>query len=264
MGQHTINAISTALFSIVAYVLVGRTDFPTDIVSDDVTVDFIIVGSGSSGSPVAGRLSEIPEWDVLVLEAGGKPPPDSRIPGFCLNFLPDNNRYNYNYRTTPQKYSQLNYVNNANLYPRGKVIGGSSAINLMMYNRGNRRDFDRWAELGNPGWDYQTVLKYFKKSENYRGHLTSENEAYHGIGGPLNVEPKRWGTPVMKVYLEAGRELGYPTIDPNAASQIGFNTPDTTTKNGERASAAEAFIRPNLHRQNLRIQADSQVTRVRP
>ncbi|KAF2367609.1 Glucose-methanol-choline oxidoreductase C-terminal [Trinorchestia longiramus] len=263
MGQHTINAISAALFAIVANILVGRIDFPTDIVSDDVTVDFIVVGSGASGSPVAGRLSEIPEWDVLVLEAGGKPPPESRIPGFSINFIPHNNRYSYNYRTTPQKYSQLNYKNHTNQFPRGKVIGGSSAINFMMYNRGNRYDFDRWAELGNPGWDYQTVLKYFKKSENYRGHLTSENEAYHGIGGPLNVESKRWGTPVMKAYLEAGRELGYPTIDPNAASQIGFNTPDTTTKNGERGSAAEAFIKPNLHRQNLRIQADSQVTKVK-
>ncbi|KAF2349775.1 Glucose-methanol-choline oxidoreductase C-terminal [Trinorchestia longiramus] len=262
MGQFTINTALVAFIAFVANVLIGRTDFPTDIVSDDVTVDFIIVGSGSSGSPVAGRLSEIPEWDVLVLEAGGKPPPESRIPGFSFIFFPENNRYSYNYRTAPQTYSQLNFDNRASIFPRGKVIGGTSAINFMMYNRGNRYDFDRWAELGNPGWDYQTVLKYFKKSENYRGHLTSENEAYHGIGGPLNVESKRWGTPVMKAYLEAGRELGYPTIDPNAASQIGFNTPDMTTKNGVRGSAAEAFIRPNLHRQNLRIQADSQVTRV--
>ncbi|KAF2363744.1 Glucose-methanol-choline oxidoreductase C-terminal [Trinorchestia longiramus] len=221
-----------------------------------------MIGSGSSGSPVAGRLSEIPEWDVLVLEAGGKPPPESRVPALGFNLVTGDSSYSYNYRTTPQKYSHLNFVNQTGLYPRGKVIGGTSAINFMIYNRGNHYDFDRWAELGNPGWDYQTVLKYFKKFENYKGHLTSENEAYHGIGGPLNVESKRWGTPVMKAYLEAGRELGYPINDPNAATQIGFHTPDMTTKNGVRGSAAEAFIRPNLHRQNLRIQADSQVTRV--
>ncbi|XP_047740953.1 glucose dehydrogenase [FAD, quinone] [Hyalella azteca] len=262
MGQAAINAAMAALVGFTAKLLIGQANFPTDIVEDDVSVDFIIVGSGSAGSPVAARLSENPAWEVLVLEAGGAPPAESRVPGMMLYSMPDYGRYGYNYRTTPQKYSQFNYVNNANLFPRGKLIGGSSAVNFMMYNRGNRYDYDRWAALGNNGWDYKTVLKYFKKSENYRGRITPENTAYHGVGGPMTVESKRYGTPLAKAYLDAGRELGYPSLDTNAASQMGFNTPDVTVKDGLRQSAAESFIKPNLHRRNLRIQSDSQVTKV--
>ncbi|XP_018027293.1 glucose dehydrogenase [FAD, quinone] [Hyalella azteca] len=262
MGQSLANTVLALALGFIANLLVGKSPFPTVIVDDEVTVDFIVVGSGSAGSPVAARLSEVEEWQVLVLEAGGQPSPESAVPGISSFAALEGSAMNYNYRTTPQKYAQFSYTNNTTPYPSGKVIGGSSVINYMMYNRGNKFDFDRWAALGNPGWDYQTVLKYFKKLEDYGGQLTAENRPYHGTGGPLRVENKRWGSAVMTAFLAAGLELGHPTLDINAGSQMGFNTPDVTVKNGKRHTAADAFLRPNLQRPNLRLQSGSHVTKI--
>ncbi|KAA0185255.1 hypothetical protein HAZT_HAZT002296 [Hyalella azteca] len=266
MGQSLANTVLALALGFIANLLVGKSPFPTVIVDDEVTVDFIV---GSAGSPVAARLSEVEEWQVLVLEAGGQPSPESAVPGISSFAALEGSAMNYNYRTTPQKYAQFSYTNNTTPYPSGKVIGGSSVINYMMYNRGNKFDFDRWAALGNPGWDYQTVLKYFKKLEDYGGQLTAENRPYHGTGGPLRVENKRWGSAVMTAFLAAGLELGHPTLDINAGSQMGecavassFNTPDVTVKNGKRHTAADAFLRPNLQRPNLRLQSGSHVTKI--
>ncbi|KAA0201287.1 hypothetical protein HAZT_HAZT002303 [Hyalella azteca] len=129
------------------------------------------VGSGSAGSPVGGRLSENPAWDVLVLEAGSPPPLESYVPGYSNFGLVWRSPYNFHYKSTPQNYSHFAFRNREVPLHRGKVVGGSSTINYMLFNRGSRRDFDRWAALGNPGWDYETVLRYYKKMEDYNGNF---------------------------------------------------------------------------------------------
>src|SRR5690606_22505408 len=133
--------------------------------------------------------------------------------------------------------------------PRGKALGGSSAVNAMIYARGHRSDFDNWAALGNPGWGYDDVLPYFKKSENNEVHPDSP---YHGTGGPLNVTALIDPSPLNKLFLEACQSYGIPyNPDMNGAQHYGCYDVQVTQKNGERHSAAAAFIHPNLGRSNL-------------
>ncbi|XP_042214795.1 glucose dehydrogenase [FAD, quinone]-like isoform X1 [Homarus americanus] len=222
--------------------------------------DFIVVGSGSAGSAVAARLAEVPEWRVLLLESGGPPPPEARVPGF--NSILMQSEYDWNHRTVPQKYGLRNYKDNACPFPMGRVVGGSSVINWMMYVRGNRRDYDQWNDLGNPGWDYNTVLKYFKKAEDYRGTRNVGTAEYHGRGGPLVVDDKRWRTPLSRGFLKAGLELGYNIVDPNGPEQIGFSAADLTVRNGERGSVVESYLRPALAYSNLHIVSNAHVTQI--
>ncbi|XP_045604147.1 glucose dehydrogenase [FAD, quinone] [Procambarus clarkii] len=223
--------------------------------------DFIVVGSGSAGSVVASRLAEVQGWKVLVLEAGGPPPPESQVPGFNV-FLMQSDA-DWNYRTVPQKHGLLNYKNNACPFPLGRVVGGSASINWMMYVRGNKRDYDNWVALGNPGWDYRTVLKYFKKSEHYRGSRNSHTaDEYHGHNGPISVEDKRWGSPLLAGYLKAGQQLGYPIVDPNGPDQIGFSVADMTQEKGRRSSVVEGYLRPALEGGNLHIVPRALVTQI--
>nr|XP_053643895.1 glucose dehydrogenase [FAD, quinone]-like [Cherax quadricarinatus] len=220
--------------------------------------DFIIVGSGTAGGVLAARLSEVAEWNVLLLESGGPPPPESVIP--ALNIVLMQSDAEWNYFTVPQKHGLRGYVNNACHFPVGRTLGGSSVVNWMMYVRGNRRDFDNWEAMGNPGWSYKDVLKYFKKAEDYRGDRSSATASYHGYGGPASVETKRWGTPIMNAILKAGQQLGYQIIDPNGPEQIGFSIPDLTQRDGRRGSTAEAYIRPAAARPNLHVAMNAHVT----
>ncbi|KAA0202433.1 hypothetical protein HAZT_HAZT005687, partial [Hyalella azteca] len=128
-----------------------------------------VVGSGSAGSVVAGRLAEVPDWDVLVFETGGQPPALFKIPAFYIGSEFPNATYKNEYKTPPQKYTNRFAKSTEVEYTRGKVIGGSGTINQLMYHRGNPQDYDNWAALGNTGWNYKTVLEYFKKSEDYQG-----------------------------------------------------------------------------------------------
>nr|XP_053655847.1 oxygen-dependent choline dehydrogenase-like [Cherax quadricarinatus] len=148
-------------------------------------------------------------------------------------------------------------------YPRGFGAGGSSSINSMIYIRGNRRDFDQWEEMGNPGWGYDDLLPFFKKSEDYRGGVSQEAEGYHGYGGPQTIENKRWNSSIAETFLKAGRELGYAESDPNGPEQIGFSIIDVTAKNGRRWSTADAFLKPAaLNSPNLHVVLNAHVTKV--
>ncbi len=217
--------------------------------------DYIIIGAGSAGCVLANRLGEDRGKSILVLEAGGA---DNnwllRIPVGVAKVW-NAPRFNWAYQSEPEPH-----VDNRSIYhPRGKVVGGSSSINMMAYVRGHRRDFDRWRQLGLPGWSYADVLPYFKRAESWEG----EGDAYRGKGGPLRVVKGRSQDPVFKAYLEAAPELGYRVNDDyNGADQEGFARVQFTAGGGRRFSAARAYLHPAEDRGNVSLETNCHVTRL--
>ncbi|XP_049839858.1 glucose dehydrogenase [FAD, quinone] [Schistocerca gregaria] len=232
---------------------------PTSRRRPDVEYDFVVVGGGSAGSVVAARLSEIPHWNVLLIEAGLDEPTGAQVPSMFLNFI--GSSIDWNFRTEPEEMACLNENERRCSWPRGKVLGGTSVLNGMMYMRGSRKDYDEWAAFGNPGWSYQEVLPYFLKSEdNLQAHLM--DPGYHGVGGYLTVNQFPYHPPLSHSILQAGRELGFQVRDLNGAFHTGFAIAQTTSRNGSRLSTAKAFLRPNRNRPNLHIMLNTTVTRV--
>jgi choline dehydrogenase-like flavoprotein len=218
--------------------------------------DFVVVGGGSGGCAVASRLSEDPATSVALLEAGGKD--DNWVvttPGALILMIAGKVN-NWAFDTVPQKglNGRIGYQ------PRGKGLGGSSAINAMVYIRGNKADYDQWASLGNTGWSYSDVLPYFKRSED-NSELDGE---YHGKGGPLHVSGLRTDNPVREIYLQAAREAQFRIReDFNADDQEGLGSYQVTQMNGERWSAARGYIHPFMNtRPNLRVETNAHATRI--
>ena len=216
---------------------------------------YIIIGAGSAGCVLANRLSADPSYKVLLLEAGK---PDSKleigIPGGYGNL--HRSTVDWGFSTEPQAH-----VNMRRMYlPRGKTLGGSSSTNAMAYVRGNKADYDEWAALGNPGWSFEEVLPYFKKSENNEDF----GGQYHGKEGLLNVTlGKRFQTPFAAAFVEACKEIEIPkNEDYNGADQAGASFFQFTIKDGKRHSTAAAFLKPILSRPNLRVVTQAMVSQI--
>ncbi|XP_055691287.1 glucose dehydrogenase [FAD, quinone]-like [Lutzomyia longipalpis] len=219
------------------------------------TYDFIVVGAGTAGSVIASRLSENPKWKILLLEAGADPPIESTVPALVADLA--ETIYDWQYRIEQQNHSIF-----SGAWPRGKMLGGSNAINGMQYVRGNRDDYNNWLELGNPTWGWDNVLEYFKKFENnldpeivksYGGH-------YHSTKGPFTVGLIDDMLSINYDIIEAAEEVGYKfLLNANAVEHIGFTFSQTMISSGKRETAATAFLIPAKSRPNLHVVKNAHV-----
>jgi 4-pyridoxate dehydrogenase len=217
--------------------------------------DYIIVGAGSAGCVLAGRLSEDPAASVLLIEAGGRDlHPYIHIP-LGMGKMHEHGMFNWGYHTEAEPNMNGRKIEAM----RGKVLGGSSSINVMAYTRGNRGDYDRWAQKGAHGWSYADVLPYFRRCETWeRGENT-----WRGGSGPIGTEFAKTRDPVYDAWLEAAKAAGFPvTDDYNGKQQEGFGRGQYTIRNGYRSSAATAYLKPAMSRPNLDVETGAHVTRV--
>lgn len=218
--------------------------------------DYIIIGAGSAGCVLANRLSEDPSTSVLVLEFGGSDRSVLIQMPSAFSIPMNTKKYNWRYETEPEPYLDGRRIH----CPRGKVLGGSSSINGLVYIRGHAYDFDEWEELGARGWGYRNCLPYFKRAESYE----AGGDDYRGDSGPLSTtNGNHMSNPLYRAWVEAGAEAGYiKTEDTNGYMQEGFGAMHMTIKDGVRCSTANAYLRPAMGRPNLTVITQAMTRRI--
>src|SRR5260221_6256231 len=222
------------------------------------TFDYIIVGAGSAGSVVASRLSEDPAVTVCVLEAGPWDwHPFIHIPaGFMYTLV--NPRVNWLYKSEPSEWTGGRAI----AAPRGKTLGGSSSINGHIYNRGQRLDFDGWAQRGNRGWGYADVLPYFRRTERRMADVPADSdETFRGHEGNLPITDLEWRDPLCEAFIEGAVQMGIPrNRDYNGTTQAGVSYVQRIIQNGRRMSAARGYLHPAMKRPNLTVRTHAHAT----
>ncbi|XP_043270253.1 glucose dehydrogenase [FAD, quinone]-like [Venturia canescens] len=235
-------------------------DTSANIVSGS-SYDFIVIGAGTAGAVIASRLSEISQVSVLLVEAGSDESFLMDVPALA-SFLQFNSDINWQYKTEPSNAYCLGMQNHQCKWPRGKVMGGSSVLNYMIATRGNKKDYDRWSQLGNYGWSWEEVLPYFKKLESLGIPEYQNDTKYHNVRGPMHVGYPPFQSPIVKAFVQAGKELGWDEVDYNGEQQTGFSFLQTNIKNGMRMSSNQAYLRPIRRRPNLFVSKRSLVTKI--
>lgn len=221
--------------------------------------DFIIVGAGTAGCTLANRLTEISNWNILLIEAGDQEKFIMDVP-IAVNYLQFTNA-NWGYRTEPSENFCLGLNDNRCKWPRGRVMGGSSVLNYMIYTRGNRRDYDKWEQLGNEGWGWKDVFPYFKKIEKFT-IAEYQDPLYHNTEGPIDVSYVPFSTEVAKAWVKACQEAGHKLTDYNGATQTGTSLFQVNMRNGTRVSSNKGYLHPIKHRSNLHVMKNSLVTKI--
>ncbi|PSN44247.1 hypothetical protein C0J52_04837 [Blattella germanica] len=237
----------------------GNLDMSSPAMLEDGEIfDFIIVGAGSAGCVLANRLSEIKGWKVLLIEAGGEEPAILSVPSF--RDFGYKSRIDWNYKTQPQDGV---CGGKPCVWPRGKVLGGTTVLNSMIYNRGNRRDYDNWEKLGNRGWSFEDVLPYFKKSENNMDPDIIRDKKYHATGGYLSVGRFPYQDKNIWTLIRGYKDLGYEHVDFNSDKVTGVMVIQATQHNGERRSTNRAFLAPIRQlRPNLKVVTNVRATKI--
>ncbi|XP_064488257.1 4-pyridoxate dehydrogenase-like [Ornithodoros turicata] len=259
---HTPKPITFTLTFLIA--AVTFTIPPPDSYYDKSTIlpqyDYVIVGGGSAGCVLANKLSEDPNITVLVIEAGKSEDATTLIP--LTASLQINEHFDWKYRTVPQKNACLSVVDKVSRWTSGKVLGGSSAINFLIYKRGNPEDYDRWEKAGAAGWAYKDVLPYFKDVENFMVQQYVKN-GYHGTNGSLPITTNSFQTLLSRKFMQACAQKGYKRIDYNADTQKGYSRVQNNILDGRRVSSSKAWIQPIVdERPNLHITLSSFATKI--
>ncbi|XP_018576576.1 glucose dehydrogenase [FAD, quinone] [Anoplophora glabripennis] len=224
--------------------------------------DFVVIGGGSGGAAVAGRLSEVSDWKVLLIEAGIDEPPATQVPMYMMIF--SNDQFSdWHYKTEPEPQACLGNEDQRCSWPRSKILGGCSVINGMMHTRGTPADFDSWTAAGNEGWSYEDVLPWYKYFENNLQVGTLVDSKYHGTGGAVTVSRFNNQPDLAWDILKAAEEVGLPLSDDvDGEKPTGFVIAQAVNKDGVRLSSARAFLRPARNRANLNVMLNSTATRI--
>lgn len=222
--------------------------------------DFIVIGAGTAGCVIANRLTEVPEWKVLLVEAGTNENFIMDIP-IVANYL-QFTAANWGYRTKPSSKYCAGFENQQCNWPRGKVVGGSSVLNYMIYTRGAPPDYDNWESMGNEGWGWDEVLPYFKKIEDFNIPTTTDPRKYHGKNGYLNIEHAPFRTTKAKAWVRGAQQMGFKYVDYNGATPSGVSFLQLSMKNGTRHSSSRAYLHPINGRPNLHVTKNTMATKL--